>query len=42
MLLRNLNQADGLCNGTRLVITALGDMIIEAQIMTGNHAGDTV
>jgi hypothetical protein len=29
MLLRNLNQAEGLCNGTRLVITVLGDMIIE-------------
>lgn len=31
MLLRNLNPSDGLCNGIRLIITALGDMIIEAQ-----------
>jgi hypothetical protein len=37
MLLRNLSQSEGLCNGTRLIITALGDMIIEAQIMTGTH-----
>jgi ATP-dependent DNA helicase PIF1 len=42
MLLRNLNQAEGLCNGTRLVITVLGDMIIEGQIMSGSHQGKTV
>jgi hypothetical protein len=29
MLLRNLNQAEGLCNGTWLVITVLGDKVIE-------------
>jgi hypothetical protein len=32
MLLQNLNQAESLCNVTRLVITILGDMIIEGQI----------
>lgn len=42
MLLRNLNQSDGLCKETRLIITALGDMIIEAKIMTGSLAGKTV
>ena len=42
MLLCNLNQSDGLCNGTRLTITALGDKIIEAKIMTGTHAGENV
>jgi hypothetical protein len=42
MLLRNINQSEGLCNGTRLIITALADMIIEAQIMTGTHKGKTV
>jgi hypothetical protein len=42
MLLRNLNQAEGLCNGTRLIITALGDMILEAQIITGTHTGKIV
>jgi ATP-dependent DNA helicase PIF1 len=42
MMLRNLDQSGGLCNGTRLVVTNLGDMLIEAKIMTGTHAGDTV
>jgi ATP-dependent DNA helicase PIF1 len=42
MLLRNINQAEGLCNGTRLTITALGDMVIKGQIMTGTHQGKKV
>lgn len=37
MLLRNLNQAAGLCNGTRLIITGLGEWSIEAKIMNGRH-----
>jgi ATP-dependent DNA helicase PIF1 len=42
MLLRNLNQSEVLCNGTRLVITSLGDMVIEAEIMFGQHKGKRV
>jgi ATP-dependent DNA helicase PIF1 len=42
MLLRNLNQAEGICSGTRLVITVLGDMIIEGEIITGTHIGKSV
>ncbi|KAJ1280345.1 hypothetical protein BS78_04G224900 [Paspalum vaginatum] len=42
MLLRNLNQSGGLCNGTRLIVTELGEMMIEAKIMTGTHMGDVV
>jgi hypothetical protein len=42
MLLRNLNQSLGLCNGTRLIITKLGKNVIEAVIITGTHIGDTV
>jgi hypothetical protein len=42
MLVQNLSQSDGLCNGTRLIITALGDMVIQAKIMTGNRAGQSV
>jgi ATP-dependent DNA helicase PIF1 len=42
MLLRNLNQAEGLYNGTRLIITVLGDMVIEGQIMSGTHKGKSV
>ncbi|XP_010494551.1 PREDICTED: ATP-dependent DNA helicase PIF1-like [Camelina sativa] len=42
MLLRNLNQKKGLCNGTRLLITRLGQRIIEAEILTGTHVGEKV
>ncbi|XP_062000159.1 uncharacterized protein LOC133717461 [Rosa rugosa] len=40
MLLRNLNQVTGLCNGTRLIITNLFDRLIEAKILTGNNTGE--
>jgi len=39
MLLRNLNQSLGLCNGTRLIVTNLRDNVIEAVIITGTHTG---
>ncbi|XP_071713690.1 uncharacterized protein [Rutidosis leptorrhynchoides] len=39
MLLRNVDQAGGLCNGTRLQITGLGEKIIKAKILTGTHVG---
>ncbi|KAL1202767.1 hypothetical protein V5N11_031395 [Cardamine amara subsp. amara] len=42
MLLRNLNQKNGLCNGTRLVVTRLGNRVIEAEILTGTHVGEQV
>jgi hypothetical protein len=42
MLLRNINQSQGLCNGTRLIITTLGDLVIEAEIMNGKHKGKSV
>jgi hypothetical protein len=42
MLLRNLNQSDGLCNGTRLVLISLGDMVVEAKIITGKNRGHNV
>uniref|UniRef100_A0A453C564 DNA helicase Pif1-like 2B domain-containing protein n=2 Tax=Aegilops tauschii subsp. strangulata TaxID=200361 RepID=A0A453C564_AEGTS len=42
MLLRNINQAAGLCNGTRMTITQLGNGYIEAQIITGTHVSDKV
>jgi ATP-dependent DNA helicase PIF1 len=37
LLLRNLNQSTGLCNGTRLIIKRLGQCVIEAEIITGNN-----
>ncbi|CAN6678727.1 unnamed protein product [Malus baccata var. baccata] len=42
MLLRNLNQSLGLCNGTRLVVTQLCNQIIEAKILAGNNIGHKV
>nr|GEV42622.1 ATP-dependent DNA helicase PIF1-like [Tanacetum cinerariifolium] len=35
MLMRNINQRAGLCNGTRLQVLRLGINIIEAQIISG-------
>lgn len=42
MLLRNVNPSQGLCNGTRLIITDLGQFVIQAKILTGSHVGDSV
>lgn len=41
MLLRNVNPAQGLCNGTRLIITDLGKFVIKARIITGSNIGNT-
>ncbi|KAL8167688.1 hypothetical protein V2J09_009187 [Rumex salicifolius] len=37
MLLQNIDQSSGLCNGTRLVATRLMTHIIEAVIISGMH-----
>ena len=42
MLLRNINQREGLCNGTRLIVSQLLTNIIEATIMTGTFIGKRV
>jgi ATP-dependent DNA helicase PIF1 len=39
MLLRNLDQSEGLCNGTRLTVTKLEDHVIAAKIITGKNIG---
>ena len=39
MLLRNLNPAEGHCNGTRYVITNMAKYVIEAVIPEGLHKG---
>ncbi|XP_022013684.1 uncharacterized protein LOC110913142 [Helianthus annuus] len=39
MLLRNIDQQNGLCNGTRLQITRLGKRVIEAEILSGSNVG---
>jgi ATP-dependent DNA helicase PIF1 len=42
LLLRNLNQSIGLCNGTRLIVKRLGQRVIKAEIITGNNVGKRV
>ncbi|KAJ9551434.1 hypothetical protein OSB04_015479 [Centaurea solstitialis] len=39
MLLRNIDQTNGLCNGTRLQVEKLGKHVIQAKIITGTNAG---
>jgi len=42
MLLRNLDQTQGLCNGTRLIITRLTKHVIAAEIIFGKNSGHTI
>jgi ATP-dependent DNA helicase PIF1 len=42
MLTRNIDQTDGLCNGTRLVVTKLAVHVIEARIIGGTHHGHSL
>ncbi|CAH9100410.1 unnamed protein product [Cuscuta epithymum] len=42
MLMRNIDHSQGLCNGTRMVITRLGNHILEAKVLTGISAGQKV
>ncbi|XP_021991644.1 uncharacterized protein LOC110888426 [Helianthus annuus] len=42
MLLRNIDQQSGLCNGTRLQITFLGKRVIEAEVISGGNIGTRV
>jgi len=42
MLMRNIDQANGLCNGTRLTVTHLGKSTIAATVIIGKRAGTRV
>ncbi|KAK9682574.1 hypothetical protein RND81_10G082900 [Saponaria officinalis] len=42
ILLRNINQAAGLCNGIRLTISKIRTRIIEATVLTGINVGTLV
>ncbi|XP_058753122.1 uncharacterized protein LOC131626307 [Vicia villosa] len=39
MLMRNIDQSEGLCNGTRLIVTKMASHVLEAQIMGGKGHG---
>lgn len=42
ILLRNLNQSMGLCNGTRMIVHKLGSKVIEAIVISGCNGAKTV
>jgi ATP-dependent DNA helicase PIF1 len=42
MLMRNIDQAAGLCNGTRVTIDDLGKNFIGATVITGKNAGEKI
>ncbi|XP_016173348.1 uncharacterized protein LOC107615841 [Arachis ipaensis] len=42
ILLRNIDQENGLCNGTRLIVQDLGDNIIGAEVVSESNVGDKV
>ena len=42
MLLRNMDKKLGLCNGSRLIVRQLQPHVIEAEVITGQHAGKRV
>ncbi|XP_028761935.1 uncharacterized protein LOC114720452 [Neltuma alba] len=42
MLLRNIDEASGLCNGTRLRVTHLGKSMIEAITLNGSKPNEKV
>jgi len=42
MLLRNIDQANGLCNGTSLQVNDLGKNVISATVIIGKNVGDKI
>ncbi|XP_057788286.1 uncharacterized protein LOC131005367 [Salvia miltiorrhiza] len=39
MLLRNIDPSNELCNGTRMIVTEVGERVIEAKLISGNNVG---
>jgi len=39
ILLRNLAPSQGLCNGTRMVVTKMGERVLEVRLIGGDHDG---
>jgi ATP-dependent exoDNAse (exonuclease V) alpha subunit len=39
MILRNLDPSQGLCNGTRAILTQANERVLEVRILGGDHAG---
>ena len=41
ILLRNIAPSQGLCNGTRMILTQMSDRVLEVKLMGGDHNGET-
>ena len=39
MILRNIDPSQGLCNGTRAILTKASERVLEVRILGGDHAG---
>ncbi|XP_044005514.1 uncharacterized protein LOC122850427 [Aphidius gifuensis] len=42
MLLRNISQSEGLCNGTRLQVLSMSNNLLKCRILTGDKENDIV
>jgi hypothetical protein len=42
MVLRNLNPSQGVCNGTRGILTRMTNHVLEIRLLGGDHAGEHV
>jgi ATP-dependent exoDNAse (exonuclease V) alpha subunit len=42
MVLRNINAGEGLCNGSRGIVTQVGQHVIQIRLITGDHAGSVI
>ena len=42
MVLKNLDAANGVCNGSRGILTDFGNRVLEVRLLTGEHAGQKV
>ena len=42
MVLRNINAGEGVCNGSRGIVTQVADCVIQLWLITGDHAGSLI
>ena len=42
MVLRNINAGEGVCNGSRGIVTQVADRVIQLRLITGDHAGSLI
>src|SRR5712672_837638 len=42
MILRNLDPRNGVCNGTRGIVTRCRNRVLEVELLSGDHAGQKV